>query len=85
MVGIRKIGSLHTFLFEFTNRTVLRNITQTKVLIGQQLGDPTVIIKPTFPESFVDLGYGYGHILGIYKGEMVTISQQIDIDIVDDL
>ena len=52
--------------FHFSD--VLQDISQARTYMGIQLGDSIVIEKPTFPESFLDQGYGKGHIIGRYKG-----------------
>jgi len=37
-----------------------------------QLGDATRIEKPTFDATFKDSGYGYGHIIGTYRGKKLN-------------
>ena len=44
------------------------------MLMGIQLGDSTLIEKPTFNATFKDSGYAYGHIIGTYRGTMLVIN-----------
>ncbi|KAL5255736.1 hypothetical protein ACHWQZ_G011081 [Mnemiopsis leidyi] len=50
------------------SKAVLEDVTDPKTLMKIQLGDATRIEKPTFDATFKDSGYGYGHIIGTYRG-----------------
>ena len=52
----------------------MRSITEPKMLMGIQLGDSTLIERPTFNATFKDSGYAYGHIIGTYRGTMLVIN-----------
>ena len=50
----------------------MEDVTDPKTLMKIQLGDATRIEKPTFDATFKDSGYGYGHIIGTYRGKKLN-------------